>query len=270
LFCCWVEILNRETQWIFFLFQVFGQLSPFTDLLTGKYASSCKRFLGWHFDLLERKKLASSNVVTSSWVRSVLSYIGHKEGTTGLPIVHFLIMPPTQKLWYHDKSKTCVTQLSHLWQHSNYQHNKEQEYPILFPLKWFLFCNNMCCPFAMLNIRHWTWGYIVQCAKHHHHKQNLNTSSPLWVRIGKPSCERLDCLTSPLGVDLCEVNSTHEHDKFTWSCLCESPFDSRGKFFFCLTNPNTSSPSKCGIFDVYEKLEANMVIVVEICNGSLD
>ncbi len=38
------------------------------------------------------------------------------------------------------------------------------------PLEMILPCNNARCPFAISNIRHWTWGYIIQCAKHHHHK----------------------------------------------------------------------------------------------------
>jgi hypothetical protein len=40
----------------------------------------------------------------------------------------------------------------------------------MFPLKYFLPCNNVWCPFTIPNIGHWTWGNIFQRAKHHHHK----------------------------------------------------------------------------------------------------
>jgi len=33
---------------------------------------------------------------------------------------------------HHGKIKTCIAQLPHLWQHSNYQHNKEHECHSLF------------------------------------------------------------------------------------------------------------------------------------------
>jgi hypothetical protein len=101
-------------------------------------------------------------------------------------------------------------------------------------------------------------------------QRHSNTSSPLWVKIGKPSYERLDYLTSPLGVKLCEVNLIHKQEKLKQSCLCDSPFDSRDIFCFHLTDPNTYSPSKCGILDVYKKLGVNMATIVTICNGSPD
>ncbi len=99
LFYYLIEILNIEPWWIFFPFRVFGLLFASANLLTRRYASSSKRFLGWHFGFLERKKLTSSNVVTSSWVRFVPSCTSHKEGTMSLPIAYFLPMPPTQHLW---------------------------------------------------------------------------------------------------------------------------------------------------------------------------
>jgi hypothetical protein len=54
-------------------------------------------------------------------------------------------------------------------------------------------------------------------------------------------------------------------------CVCESPSNPRGDFFFCLTDPNTFSPSKCNIFDVYEEPETNLAtMIVAICIGSPD
>jgi hypothetical protein len=86
--------------------------------------------------------------------------------------------------------------------------------------------------------------------------------------IGKPSYEQLDYLTSPLSVELCEVNLIHKQEKLTQSCLCELPFDSRGRFCFHLIDPNTYSPSKWGILDVYKELGVNLATTTTICNGS--
>ncbi len=99
LFCCWVKNLNTKAWQIFFPFWISGQLFAFVGLLARRDSSSPKRFMGWHFGFLEKKKLASSNVVTSSWVKYVPSYTCHKEGTMGLPIAYFLPKPSTQRLW---------------------------------------------------------------------------------------------------------------------------------------------------------------------------
>jgi hypothetical protein len=99
-------------------------------------------------------------------------------------------------------------------------------------------------------------------------QRHSNTSSSLWMRIGKPSCERLDYLIFPLSAKLRKVNSIRGLEKLKQSCLCESPFDLGGKFCFRLTDPNTFSPSKCNILNVYEKLGVNLTTIVAICNGS--
>ncbi len=96
LFCCWIEILNINIWQILFLFWVFIQAFTFTNLLTRTNASWSKRFMKWH---LEKRKPASFYVVTSSWVKYVLSYTSHIKGTTCLPIVYFLPVPPTKWLW---------------------------------------------------------------------------------------------------------------------------------------------------------------------------
>jgi hypothetical protein len=97
------------------------------------------------------------------------------------------------------------------------------------------------------------------------HKPKARVAT-LWMRTGKPSCEQLDCPTSPLGVEFHEENLTRKWEKFTWLCLCKSPYGPRGKFFFHLTYPNTSSPSKCGILDVYEEPRANLTTTIAICH----
>ncbi len=63
--------------------------------------------MGWHFGFLEKKKPTSFNVVTSSWVKYVPSYIGHKKDKMGLPIAYFFLVPPRQQLWHHNKTRTC-------------------------------------------------------------------------------------------------------------------------------------------------------------------
>ncbi len=141
--------------------------------------------------------------------------------------------------------------------------------PRSIPFEMILPCNSVRC-MSFCNVEHWP----LNLGLHHSMCQTLspqrhsNTSLPLWVKIGKPFCEQLDYLTSPLGVELHEVNSTCRWEKFTRLCLCESPYYLRGRFFFRLTNPNTSSPSKCNILDVYEKPIANLVTITSICNGS--
>ncbi len=93
-----------------------------------------------------------------------------------------------------------------------------------------------------------------------------NTSSPLWIRTGKPFCEWLDWPTSTLGTKIRNVNFTHGREKLTWSCMCEYPFDPRGKSYLCLIDPNIFSPSK---WDVYEETRTNLALTT-ICNGSPD
>ncbi len=160
-----------------------------------------------------------------------------------------------------------IFQFPHLWIHSSYQYNKEQDCLLLFPLKWFLPCNSAWCPFAMLNIGHWTWGYIIQYAKHCHHKGIPTPPHHYEWELGNPLVN--DWIALHLHwVQSCTKRIWLKDRNFAWSCLCESPSNPRGKFFFCLTNPNTSSPSKCNIFNVYEELEANLATTTAICNGS--
>jgi hypothetical protein len=99
LFCYWVEIMKVEGWQILFMFRVFSQESTFVSLLAGTHASSPKRFLGWHFGFSMKKKPTFSNLVTPFWVRYVPSCTWHIKSTFGLPIVYFLLMPPTQQLW---------------------------------------------------------------------------------------------------------------------------------------------------------------------------
>jgi hypothetical protein len=122
LFCCWVEILNIKKWQILFLFPIFGQTFTFTSLLTKTNASSSKRFMRW---CLEKRELVYFNVITSSLVKSNLSCTSHIKSTTCLPIVYFLLCLRQNDYDHHDKTKSCVVQLSHLNKHSNYQHNNE-------------------------------------------------------------------------------------------------------------------------------------------------
>jgi hypothetical protein len=72
-------------------------------------------------------------------------------------------------------------------------------------------------------------------------------------------------LAKPLNVAL-----TLNQEKFTWSCLCESPFDLGTMSTFRFVDPKTSWPSKWSIIIVKKDLLVYLVMALTICNGLLD
>jgi hypothetical protein len=72
-------------------------------------------------------------------------------------------------------------------------------------------------------------------------------------------------LMKPLDIAL-----TFGWEKFTRSCLCESPFDPRAMLAFCFVDQKTSWPSKWGILVVKEDMLVYLAMALAICNESPD
>jgi hypothetical protein len=66
------------------------------------------------------------------------------------------------------------------------------------------------------------------------------------------------------------VALTLGQEKFTWSCLCESPFDLKVILAFCFVDPRTYWPSKWGILIMKEDFLVYLTMVLAICDRSLD
>ncbi len=89
------------------------------------------------------------------------------------------------------------------------------------------------------NAKHWTCnvrGHIYICQTPSPHGTSKTSKIP-WIWLA-PSC-------SICTFDLEITWFTQGWKKFTWSCLCESPFDMGARFAFHLQEPKISSPSMC-------------------------
>jgi hypothetical protein len=71
-------------------------------------------------------------------------------------------------------------------------------------------------------------------------------------------------------LELAIVWFTRRWEKFTWLCLCESPYDLGARFAFCLQGPNIFSPSICVILIVQAEPEECFKITFASCFESLD
>jgi hypothetical protein len=80
----------------------------------------------------------------------------------------------------------------------------------------------------MLNIKHLTLGAIAQCTEHCHHKCVPTPPHHFEWELKRPLAKgstspHLHC------AKLHEMNITCRQEKLTQSCLCNSPFDFRGR-----------------------------------------
>jgi len=105
------------------------------------------------------------------------------------------------------------------------------------------------CLVDFCNVEHWTCnvgGYFYLCqTPSPHGASRTSTVFSIWSTTG----------FSMFTFELTIVWFTWGWEKFTCSCLCESPFDLRARFTFCLQKPNISSPSICVILNVQSKLK---------------
>ncbi len=107
LFVCCIESLSIVICQIGLLLQVFGQALGSTSWLQGVVLSFAKKVWGAHLRVSHKTNHASSKVVTSNWIKSVPTCIGHVDGTSGLSIQYYFLIPPTNESNHLHKTKTC-------------------------------------------------------------------------------------------------------------------------------------------------------------------
>jgi len=111
------------------------------------------------------------------------------------------------------------------------------------------------CLVDFCNREHWTCnigGHLSICqTPSPHGTSKTSTSSSIWSTTS----------SSMFTLRLTIVWLTQGWEKFTWSCLCESPFDQPTRFAFCLQEPYISSPSICVIL----MCKLNLGNILEMC-----
>jgi len=117
------------------------------------------------------------------------------------------------------------------------------------------------------NMEHWTCnigGHLsIWQTPFPHGTSKTSTSSSIWSTTS----------SSMFTLGLTIVWLTQGWEKFTWSCLCESPFDPMARFAFCLQEPYISSPSICVILtcklNLWNISELHLQVVSDLQIGLL-